>query len=81
MVLDRNGSSIRRLQCLFVLIHVAAVAYAVVFLHPFYGSNDEFTLAAIASGAYGDYTQYFIYIHSGFGQLLKLFYRDRKSVV
>lgn len=75
MVLDRNGSSIRRLQCLFVLIHVAAVAYAVVFLHPFYGSNDEFTLAAIASGAYGDYTQYFIYIHSGFGQLLKLFYR------
>ena len=44
------------------------------FLHPFYGSNDEFTLAAIASGAYGEYTQYFIYLHSGFGWILKLFY-------
>jgi general stress protein CsbA len=53
---------------------VCLLAYAVFFLHPYYGSNDEFSLAAIASGAYGDYTQYFIYIHSGFGWILKGFY-------
>lgn len=62
------------MQCLFLTVHVLIMIYAVVFLHPFYGSNDEFTLAAIASGAYGEYTQYFIYIHSGFGWILKLFY-------
>lgn len=74
MALNRKKDPVRRMQCLFVLLHLLAVAYAVVFLHPFYGSNDEFTLAAIASGAYGEYTQYFIYIHSGFGWILKLFY-------
>ena len=63
-----------QLQCLFVLFHAAAVAYAVLFLHPYYGSNDEFSLAAIASGAYGDYTHYFIYLHSGFAWILKAFY-------
>ena len=62
------------MQCLFTVFHMLMVAYAVLFLHPFYGSNDEFSLAAIASGGYGKYTQYFIYIHSGFGWLLKLFY-------
>lgn len=66
--------SVWQVKCLFVTFHLLLVAYAVLFLHPFYGSNDEFTLAAIASGAYGDYTQYFIYIHSGFGWILKLFY-------
>lgn len=66
--------SLRQIQCLFLVFHILAVLYAVVFLHPFYGSNDEFSLAAIASGAYGDPTHYFIYIHSGFGWLLKAFY-------
>lgn len=59
---------------MFTAFHVLVMLYAALFLHPFYGSNDEFTLAAIASGAYGDYTQYFIYIHSGFGWILKFFY-------
>jgi len=59
---------------MFTAFHVLVMIYAALFLHPFYGSNDEFTLAAIASGAYGDYTQYFIYIHSGFGWILKFFY-------
>ncbi len=72
--MGKEKISVRQMQCLFVAFHVVMVAYAVLFLHPFYGSNDEFTLAAIASGAYGDYTQYFIYIHSGFGWILKLFY-------
>lgn len=62
------------MQCMFTAFHVLVMIYAALFLHPFYGSNDEFTLAAIASGAYGDYTQYFIYIHSGFGWILKFFY-------
>lgn len=62
------------MQCMFTAFHVLVMLYAALFLHPFYGSNDEFTLAAIASGAYGDYTQYFIYIHSGFGWILKFFY-------
>lgn len=66
--------SVRQVQCLFLVFHMLVVAYAVLFLHPFYGSNDEFSLAAIASGAYGEPTQYFIYIHSGFGWLLKAFY-------
>lgn len=66
--------SVGQVRCLFIIFHMLMVGYAVLFLHPFYGSNDEFTLAAIASGAYGDYTQYFIYIYSGFGWILKLFY-------
>ncbi len=74
MSLQEKRWSVRRLRCLFMAVHIILVAYAALFLHPFYGSNDEFTLAAIASGAYGDYTQYFIYLHSGFGWLLKLFY-------
>lgn len=57
-----------------MVFHVLVTAYAILFLHPYYGSNDEFSLAAIASGAYGDYTQYFIYLHSGFAYLLKGFY-------
>ena len=56
------------------------MGYAVTFLHPYYGSNDEFTLAAIASGAYGSYTQYFIYLHSAFGWILKCFYMLFPSV-
>lgn len=72
--MGREKRSDRRILCLFMVFHVMVTAYAVVFLHPFYGSNDEFTLAAIASGAYGAYTQYFIYLHSGFGWILKLFY-------
>ena len=72
--MGKEKISVRQMQCLFVAFHVVMVAYAVLFLHPFYGSNDEFTLAAIASGAYGDYTQYFIYLHSGFGWILKGFY-------
>ncbi|MBS6396521.1 MAG: hypothetical protein KH452_05160 [Clostridiales bacterium] len=72
--MKKNRLSTAQLQCLFVLFHVLAVAYAVLFLHPYYGSNDEFSLAAIASGAYGDYTHYFIYLHSGFAWLMKLFY-------
>ena len=66
--------------CLFLLLHIAAVGYAVTFLHPYYDSNDEFTLAAIASGAYGSYTQYFIYLHSAFGWILKCFYMLFPSV-
>lgn len=62
------------MQCLFVLFHILMVAYAILFLHPYYGSNDEFSLAAIASGAYGDYTWYFIYLHSGFAWILRAFY-------
>lgn len=72
--MGKERFSVRQTQCLFAAFHMLVVAYAILFLHPFYGSNDEFTLAAIASGAYGDYTQYFIYIHSGFGWILKLFY-------
>ena len=64
----------RQWKYLFVLFHLLAVVYAVFFLHPYYGSNDEFTLASIASGAYGSMSWYFIYMHSGFGWLLKLFY-------
>ena len=60
----------RQWKYLFVLFHLLAVAYAVFFLHPYYGSNDEFTLASIASGAYGRMSWYFIYMHSGFGWLL-----------
>lgn len=66
--------SVGQMRVVFLLVHLLVMGYAVFFLHPFYGSNDEFTLAAIASGAYGDYTQYFIYIHSGFGWILKGFY-------
>lgn len=72
--MKKNRFTAAQLQCLFILFHILVVAYAILFLHPYYGSNDEFSLAAIASGAYGDYTQYFIYLHSGFGWLLKLFY-------
>ncbi len=72
--MDRGKHSGRQMQCLFLIFHALVVVYAAVFLHPFYGSNDEFTLAAIAAGAYGEYTQYFIYLHSGFGWILKLFY-------
>lgn len=71
--MKKNRFTAAQLQGLFVLFHILVVAYAILFLHPYYGSNDEFSLAAIASGAYGDYTQYFIYLHSGFGWLLKLF--------
>ena len=72
--MKKKEITVRQMQCLFTVFHMLMVAYAVLFLHPFYGSNDEFSLAAIASGGYGKYTQYFIYIHSGFGWLLKLFY-------
>lgn len=70
----KEGFSVRQIQCLFLAFHVLVLVYAILFLHPFYGSNDEFSLAAIASGAYGEPTQYFIYIHSGFGWLMKVFY-------
>lgn len=70
----KKNLSVGQMQCMFTAFHVLVMLYAALFLHPFYGSNDEFTLAAIASGAYGDYTQYFIYIHSGFGWILKFFY-------
>lgn len=70
----KKNLSVGQIQCMFTAFHVLVMLYAALFLHPFYGSNDEFTLAAIASGAYGDYTQYFIYIHSGFGWILKFFY-------
>ena len=73
-MVKKGRLSVRQKQCLFLVFHILVVAYAVLFLHPFYGSNDEFSLAAIASGAYGAPTQYFIYIHSGFGWLLKAFY-------
>ena len=80
MTLKKHRLSTGHLICLFLLFHVAAVGYAVTFLHPYYGSNDEFTLAAIASGAYGSYTQYFIYLHSAFGWILKCFYMLFPSV-
>ena len=80
MTLKKHGLSTGHLICLFLLLHIAAVGYAVTFLHPYYGSNDEFTLAAIASGAYGNYTQYFIYLHSAFGWILKCFYMLFPSV-
>lgn len=72
--MKKRALSSAQLKGLFLIFHILMMAYAVVFLHPYYGSNDEFSLAAIASGAYGEYTQYFIYIHSGFGWLMKLFY-------
>ena len=78
--MKKNGLSTGHLIYLFLLLHIAAVGYAVTFLHPYYGSNDEFTLAAIASGAYGSYTQYFIYLHSAFGWILKCFYMLFPSV-
>ena len=78
--MKKHGLSTGHLICLFLLLHIAAVGYAVTFLHPYYGSNDEFTLAAIASGAYGNYTQYFIYLHSAFGWILKCFYMLFPSV-
>lgn len=80
MTLKKHGLSTGHLICLFLLLHITAVGYAVTFLHPYYGSNDEFTLAAIASGAYGSYTQYFIYLHSAFGWILKCFYMLFPSV-
>lgn len=48
--LKKNRISTGQLIFLFFIFHIAAVGYAVKFLHPYYGSNDEFTLAAIASG-------------------------------
>ncbi len=72
--MKKHRLSAGRLQGMFVLFHICMVAYAVLFLHPYYGSNDEYSLAAIASGAYGDYTHYFIYLHSGFAWMLKFFY-------
>lgn len=72
--MTKKRISTGQLICLFLIFHIAAVGYAVKFLHPYYGSNDEFTLAAIASGAYGSYTQYFIYLHSALGWILKCFY-------
>ena len=74
--LDLKGYRLtgKQLKCFLILFHLLAVAYAVVFLHPYYGSNDEFTLASIASGAYGSMSWYFIYLHSGLGWLIKLFY-------
>lgn len=74
MVGKKSRWSVEQMWGLFLLGHLLVLLYAILFLHPFYGSNDEFTLAAIASGAYGDYTQYFIYLHSGFGWILKGFY-------
>ncbi len=59
---------------LLVIFQALLLAYAILFLHPYYGSNDEFTLAAIASGAYGSYTWYFVYLHSGFAWILRAFY-------
>lgn len=72
--MKKDRCSATQLKCLLVLFHLLVVAYAILFLHPYYGSNDEFSLAAIASGAYGENTWYFIYLHSGFGWLLKGFY-------
>lgn len=72
--LKKKTYSVKEFQFLFILFHLLAVIYAVIFLHPYYASNDEFSLAAIASGAYGDYTHYFIYLHSGFALLMKFFY-------
>ncbi len=70
----RNSLSVRQMQCLFLAFHGIVLLYVVYFLHPYYGSNDEFSLAAIASGAYGEPSWYFIYLHSGFGWLLKGLY-------
>ena len=72
--MKKHRLSVSHLQGIFVLFHICMVVYAILFLHPYYGSNDEFSLAAIASGAYGDYTHYFIYLHSGFAWILKFFY-------
>ncbi len=74
MVGKKSRWSVRQMWGLFLAGHLLVLLYAILFLHPFYGSYDEFTLAAIASGAYGEYTQYFIYLHSGFGWILKGFY-------
>lgn len=73
-MLKKRDYSVRQVQILFLVFHMIMVAYAVMFLHPYYGSNDEFTLAAIASGAYGSYTWYFIYLHSAFAWILRFFY-------
>ncbi len=72
--MKEKGLSRARLCTLFVVFQILLLFYAVFFLHPYYASNDEFTLAAIASGAYGGDTWYFIYIHSAFGWILKAFY-------
>lgn len=72
--MKKDSFSAAQLKCLLVIFHLLMVAYAILFLHPYYGSNDEFSLAAIASGAYGPYTRYFIYLHSGFAWILKAFY-------
>ncbi len=66
--------SVWQARLLALGFHMLMVGYAVVFLHPYYASNDEFSLAAIASGAYGNYTHYFIYLHSGFALIMKAFY-------
>ncbi len=73
-MLKKRECSVRQVQILFLIFHMIMVAYAVTCLHPYYGSNDEFTLAAIASGAYGSYTWYFIYLHSAFAWILRFFY-------
>ena len=73
-MLKKRDYSVRQVQILFLVFHMIMVAYAVMFLHPYYGSNDEFTLAAIASGAYGSYNWYFIYLHSAFAWILRFFY-------
>ena len=73
-MLKKRDYSVRQVQILFLVFHMIMVAYAVIFLHPYYGSNDEFTLAAIASGAYRSYTWYFIYLHSAFAWILRFFY-------
>ena len=70
----KKGLSRAQICILFAAFQALLLAYAVFFLHPYYGSNDEFTLSAIASGAYGGDTWYFIYIHSAFGWILKAFY-------
>ncbi|MCD8363941.1 MAG: hypothetical protein LUC98_13480 [Lachnospiraceae bacterium] len=70
----KKGLSRAQICILFAAFQALLLAYAVFFLHPYYGSNDEFTLSAISSGAYGGDTWYFIYIHSAFGWILKAFY-------
>lgn len=45
-MLKKRDYSVRQVQILFLVFHMIMVAYAVMFLHPYYGSNDEFTLAA-----------------------------------
>ncbi|MCC8139161.1 MAG: hypothetical protein LIO67_02490 [Lachnospiraceae bacterium] len=72
--MTKKGLSRAQLCMLFCAFQVVLLIYAVFFLHPYYASNDEFTLSAIASGAYGGDTWYFIYIHSAFGWILKAFY-------